>query len=65
MRKCRSLSVCANGTAVVGSELCGRRPPNADSAKRIRKAAAVVNKRTRSVYIWRYTYQQMEVLFAL
>jgi hypothetical protein len=39
IRKWMTLSDCANGAAGVGSELFGRRPPNVESMKRMRKAA--------------------------
>ena len=43
VRKWRTLSDCENGTAGVdGKELCGRRPPKAESARRTRKAAGEV-----------------------
>jgi hypothetical protein len=60
--RCRTLSDCANGAAV-GSELCGRRPVNAESTKRMRKAAAAVDEHN-SQGVWPCTYQQMEFLFA-
>jgi hypothetical protein len=47
------LSDCANGSPVVGNELFGTRPPNADSAKRIRKAATAVMSITHKEYMGR------------
>jgi hypothetical protein len=45
-----TLSDCANGAAGLGIELFGRRPPNAESAKRMRKAAAAVMSIIHIVY---------------